>query len=304
MNKKILISLSVIGAIAAIVIGGTIAYFSDTETSTGNIFTAGKLDLQVDSRCKYNGVSQAFCTWTLKDLTSEKFFDFSDVKPGDSGEDTISLHVYNNDAWGCVTITPTANDDISSNEPELAASDIQNDPNNLWDGELAQNMQFMIWADVCNQGGVPGDNIYQAGCDRLLTQGTGPLAPVTWALADSVTPNVFTGTIGPLIGSNNYYIGVAWNIPTTVGNEIQSDSYSADVSFYTEQHRNNPNFRCGSARVVTVTDTWSVVDTDGLYGESQNLGDSQQHFEWFAKNRINNSGFEMAIGTDDAAPAG
>lgn len=50
MNKKILISLSVIGAVAAIAVGGTIAYFSDTETSTGNTFTAGELDLkfQVD----------------------------------------------------------------------------------------------------------------------------------------------------------------------------------------------------------------------------------------------------------------
>jgi len=49
MNKKILISLSVIGLVAAIVVGGTIAYFSDTETSTGNTFTAGAIDLKVDN---------------------------------------------------------------------------------------------------------------------------------------------------------------------------------------------------------------------------------------------------------------
>lgn len=49
MNKRILISLSVIGAVAAIAIGGTIAYFSDTETSSGNTFTAGTLDLEVGS---------------------------------------------------------------------------------------------------------------------------------------------------------------------------------------------------------------------------------------------------------------
>lgn len=50
MNKKILISLSVIGAVAAIAIGGTVAYFSDTETSTGNTFTAGTLNLTVDDQ--------------------------------------------------------------------------------------------------------------------------------------------------------------------------------------------------------------------------------------------------------------
>jgi len=47
MNKKILISLSVIGAVAAIAIGGTVAYFTDTETSKGNTFTAGTLDLSI-----------------------------------------------------------------------------------------------------------------------------------------------------------------------------------------------------------------------------------------------------------------
>ena len=47
MNKRILISLSVIGAVGAIVIGGTIAYFSDVETSTGNTFSVGTLDLKI-----------------------------------------------------------------------------------------------------------------------------------------------------------------------------------------------------------------------------------------------------------------
>lgn len=56
MNKKILISLSVIGIVAAIAVGGTIAYFSDTETSEGNILTAGSIDLKVDhTLATYNG---------------------------------------------------------------------------------------------------------------------------------------------------------------------------------------------------------------------------------------------------------
>ncbi|PIW76653.1 MAG: hypothetical protein CO001_00190, partial [Candidatus Portnoybacteria bacterium CG_4_8_14_3_um_filter_40_10] len=41
--KKIIISLSIIAAVAAIAIGATTAYFSDTETSTGNTFTAGSI---------------------------------------------------------------------------------------------------------------------------------------------------------------------------------------------------------------------------------------------------------------------
>jgi len=50
MNKKIILSLSVIGVVAAIAIGGTIAYFSDTETSVGNTFTAGTIDISLNPK--------------------------------------------------------------------------------------------------------------------------------------------------------------------------------------------------------------------------------------------------------------
>jgi len=46
--KKTTLSLVIIGVVATIAIGGTIAYFNDTETSTGNIFVAGSIDLKVD----------------------------------------------------------------------------------------------------------------------------------------------------------------------------------------------------------------------------------------------------------------
>ena len=68
MNTKILVSLLVIG-LTAIAIGGgmTGAFFSDTETSSGNTFTAGAIDLQIDSTCHYNGgvceCSDSSCTW-------------------------------------------------------------------------------------------------------------------------------------------------------------------------------------------------------------------------------------------------
>lgn len=54
--KKIIISLSMIGVVAAIVIGATMAYFNDTETTSGNIFVAGEMDLKVDHKyAMYNG---------------------------------------------------------------------------------------------------------------------------------------------------------------------------------------------------------------------------------------------------------
>ena len=70
MNKKILISLSVIGVVSTIAIGGTIAYFSDVETSAGNTLTAGTLDLKIRDQDEFyrDGVT---ATWMA-----------TDVKPG------------------------------------------------------------------------------------------------------------------------------------------------------------------------------------------------------------------------------
>ena len=47
MNKKILASIFVIGILALAMGYGTYSYFSDTAKSTGNVFTAGTLDLKL-----------------------------------------------------------------------------------------------------------------------------------------------------------------------------------------------------------------------------------------------------------------
>jgi len=248
MNRRILLSLITIAATVIIAAGGTVAYFSDKETSSGNTFSVGSIDLKVGYESSYNGISTT--SWDLKDLgTGDKFFDFEDLKPGDWGEGTITLHVYNNNAWACMTITPVKNDDATSTEPEIEAGDAPENPADDFDGELAQNINLLIWADVCNEGGAqPGDNVYQPDCDNLIHQGPAPTTTVTFALADKNT-NVFTGTSSePLLGSNNYYIGIKWEISDNVGNEIQTDTYEADISFYAVQSRNNPDFKC-----VTVT---------------------------------------------------
>ncbi|MGB3073311.1 MAG: TasA family protein, partial [Candidatus Moraniibacteriota bacterium] len=48
-------SFIILVAVAAVA-GGTYSFFSDTETSVGNTFTAGALDLKVDSEAHYNGL--------------------------------------------------------------------------------------------------------------------------------------------------------------------------------------------------------------------------------------------------------
>ena len=238
MNKKILVSLSVIAAVAAIAIGGTVAYFSDTETSTGNTFTAGSLDLKVDSTCHYwtdanadgqyeDVVCDNFGNWSETDLgPAYKFFNFSDVKPGDKGENTISLKPVNNDAYICAYVMNLMNDDNGLTEPES----IVDTTNGVGNGELQQNIHLKIWKDNGDGNDYdPCDNVWEAG-EQVLVEDT------------VIDNNNGAWFLGQITGNTKSCLGVAWNVPTTVGNVIQSDKVSADIMFYAEQVRNNPNF--------------------------------------------------------------
>jgi len=52
--KRIIISLSIIAAVAAIIVGATTAYFSDTEKSEGNTISAGVVDIVVNGDNPWN----------------------------------------------------------------------------------------------------------------------------------------------------------------------------------------------------------------------------------------------------------
>jgi predicted ribosomally synthesized peptide with SipW-like signal peptide len=122
--SRILISLGIIGIAAAVAVGATTAFFSDTETSSGNTFTAGAIDLTIDNVSYLNGESSTATSWGFKDLEKgDLFFDFADLKPGDEGEDTISLHVTSNKAWACFDITITGTPENSCVDPEVEDGD-------------------------------------------------------------------------------------------------------------------------------------------------------------------------------------
>lgn len=268
---KILKSLAVIAFIAAIAVGATTAYFSDTETSTGNTFTAGSIDLKIDNHAWFNGVEQPLLSWLLTDLTDQLFFNYTDLKPGDLEEDTVSIHVDNNPSWVCANLTLTKNDDMTCTEPELS-NDLSCLPappdTNLWDGELAQNLNFVFWVD-------DGDNVLEEQ-EVVLMEGPASSLPqydgntgITYPIVDS-THNAF-GTIGqPFPGTETKYIGKAFcfgvltkapvqqgtgNSPAinpgvtcngaAVNNASQSDSIMGNISFTAIQSRNNLQYVCG-----------------------------------------------------------
>lgn len=303
MSKKIILSLSVISIVAAIVVGGTIAYFSDEETSAGNTFTAGAIDLTIDNESyaldynipEYGDPSGEFVlsdnnTWQLSDLTDQLFFHFIDLKPGDIGEDTISLHVNNNDAYACMAIDIT---DIPENDlvdPEVKAGD-----ESAEEGELQNYLQFAFWAD-------DGDNVYEME-EEVFWLGTAvDLFDGTWqTLADS-EKNVWDPQGGSLPGGEERYIAKAWCFgeleptpveyceeegdPTTCGtgfvcnvdgdyNDAQTDGIEADVMFYAVQSRHNEDFVCSVCEIEgELGEDWSETAYDHAFALGAKFGDS------------------------------
>jgi predicted ribosomally synthesized peptide with SipW-like signal peptide len=264
--------------VGALVLGGTQAFFSDTETSTGNTFTAGDIDLRIGNTSyafDYNipgyddptgeFVATELTSWQITDLTIERFFDFIDLKPGDYGEDTISIEVGSNDAWVCAAanITADLDNDITEPEDEEFGSN-SDDDDGTPDGDLDSELNFAFWVD-------DGDNVFEDDEEVFLNgslDGIGQLGPI--ALADSA------GSVleddGPVPGGDTFNIGKIWcfgeltEAPLTQDNEsdaisplngtgfqcdgsaatnlAQTDSVEGDLEFYAVQSRNNGDFQC------------------------------------------------------------
>ena len=239
--KKIIVSLSIIGLVMAAVISGTVAYFSDTETSTGNTFSAGEIDLKVDLQCDW----QVGCGFPLRDLDGDPFFHNCDVKPGDQHEATISFHVYNNNAWGRIKIDPSHTHDYEygCTEPE---SEVDATCGNAGDGEgeLSQNILFTIWLD---QGSIAGWQCAEndPACETDPEEGDNQLNGIETALVTDIPMSQLINDwyVFPeeIIASNTYYVGVSWRIPSSVGNIIQTDSLTTWIVMQVVQSRNNPN---------------------------------------------------------------
>jgi predicted ribosomally synthesized peptide with SipW-like signal peptide len=125
--KKILGLIVVALLVMGLVGGGTYAYFSDPETSTGNSFTAGTLDLSVDTANPWTGAQ----------------FTVSDVKPGDYDVATMTLTNEGN-IGGTLTVDLKNLLDSAGTTPEPEPT-----PDN---GELSANMDIALWVDANGDG--------------------------------------------------------------------------------------------------------------------------------------------------------
>jgi hypothetical protein len=237
-----------------------------------------KLDLKVSSVCHYfqDGVDvgcqnngQTFGNWPAQDLNCRsKFFNFNDLKPGDSGEDTIDLTVSGGEACGTMSIENILDRGNRCTEPETKMQNDrdcrhQNPGVKERDGEMRENLDVRIWLDQGRTLGFQGksdpgegDNIFNENDAMMMDWTNLKKCPKTfelrkflrndrqkfWNDCERFNPDgdgkkcknkVCHGVArdGRLLEGVTYYIGFAWRLPPEAGNEVQTDSLKFDVKF-------------------------------------------------------------------------
>lgn len=163
-RRKALLGIGGIGVGGALGGAGTMAYFSDEESSSGNTITAGELDLELDWEMTYNGADVVEDTQELTDNPGP-IFELGDVKPGDSGEATISIHNYDNPAWVHMGGAITENAENGMSEPEAEAEGGTSEPEEEADSDAddqngsddVQADQTLSATNLDNSGATPED---------------------------------------------------------------------------------------------------------------------------------------------------
>lgn len=208
---KIVKSLSIIMAVVAVVAGGTYAWQLQKETISGVTFSAGSADLKIDQDLLPESQS-----WT-DSFGAPSIFQMDKLVPGYT--DDVIVNIKNQ---GDILGTASVRLDLKSNNengvlsPELEAGD--NALNDIWDGELAQN----IWVKIS----------YKQEADTNFVEKYN----FTLAQYEANPSMLVLGDILPGAVSDNDLTGVGnvkfeWSIPANVSNKIMTDSVNVDVIF-------------------------------------------------------------------------
>ena len=206
MNKRILLSFGMLAFVGAVVAGGTGAFFSDTETSTGNVFTAGSVSidlLDVEHDYYGNDNNAPVFDW----MGEQGRFTLDDLKPLDTGMLDLDLVNGANEAHVCAMITGNPGDLVDANDIALY------DQLNFFQDDGTQVVPG-TWFDlgIANPNGPVGTGVdYCFG--EANVDGTG-------------------------LVSCDYGDG------SIVYNDAQNGSFAADLMFYAIQTRNNESFSC------------------------------------------------------------
>jgi len=244
MNKKILISLSVIAAVAAIAIGGTIAYFSDTETSTGNTFSTGVIDISIDNQNPWQG-----------------HFELKDMKPSETGYITFNIQNPGNNpvnVWKTITVTGTNDNPV--NEPECVYgggvwnSSVQGCDTNSYKPEswLQGWMRYDLSVRVPipeNKNGAWWQTIYRD--------------------EENVRVSAINGVpifLGMIPAGGSMKVTQSYHLDKDTANWAQADTMTFDIEIYAEQLRGELVLE-NKRGFEEATGDWDIIQGDGINGK-------------------------------------
>jgi len=227
MKRKILFSLMTIALVGALIGGGIYAYFSDVETSTGNVFTAGTLNLDLTDASD-DGTESETATWV-----------FSGIAPGETGGGgagaglTISNTGSLNGYLDLSSISPTNAENYNATTDEAEAADDADTSDATGGGELGANLLVQIWLDADNDGvvGVSAGNLLEESIYPAAAIGA-PDPGVTGVL-DSIAATYDLDE--PLNAGSSTYIAVLWDLPSATNNAVQGDSVTLSFTVELDQ---------------------------------------------------------------------
>jgi spore coat-associated protein N len=185
---------------------GTWAFFNDTETVTGNYFSAGTLDLDVNSSDDPTAV-----------------FALSDVVPGDTDNATITL--YNaGSITGELDISITA---VSNSENTSSNTEFQD----LGGAALGASANLSLWLDIDN------NDVISAGDLGLLPNGStyDATAGLQYNSIDAHNNMDVNPAVASMASGDTYKLWAEYYIDTSIGNEIQGDYVTFTIGFVLEQ---------------------------------------------------------------------
>ena len=132
-----------------------------------------------------------------------RVFEVDEVWPGDSGAATLTLQNIGGPGRLYLHFLDLVDEPGITPEPEPT-------PDN---GELSQNLDMLIWWDDNNNG------VYEPPGETLVVEDT----------LKNIACNIYD--LGTLDYMEMKYLGIAWSVDDSVGNEIMGDECTFDIEF-------------------------------------------------------------------------
>lgn len=211
INSRILLSVASIAAAAALVIGSTFAFFSDSETSSNNVFGAGTLDLVL---CDSDENPDADCPVDEGPADSvTASFGGVGLAPGDTVDaGFVELRNTGSIAIAEVDLSGVATETLDVGGPGSIVDEL-----NL---TVATGSNSTCSADTSN---------ITAAVEAQVGNGNGTLT-----LAELGSGATYDALPGIPIASS-YFVCMSVTLDAGAGNEVQGDAAEIDLTFTAQQ---------------------------------------------------------------------